>query len=46
MGDVAVGERGLGLDLLGEAAEAGAEDDADARPAGPVGADGRTASWI
>ena len=29
--DVAVSERRLGRDLLGQAAQAGAEDDADAR---------------
>jgi len=37
--DGAVIERGLGVDLLGQAAEAGAEDDPHARPAGPLGAD-------
>ena len=38
--DVAVGDDGLGADVLGESAQAGAEDDAGARPAGPPRLDG------
>ena len=36
MRDVLVGEGRLGLDLLGQAAEAGAQDDADTRLAWPA----------
>jgi len=37
--NVAVSERRLRLDFLDKAAEAGTEDDANSRPAGPLGPD-------
>jgi hypothetical protein len=40
VGDVFVGERRLGSNVLGQPAQPGAEDDADLRPLGPPRPDG------
>ncbi len=40
MRNVPIRDRDGGVDVLGEAAEAGAENDADPRLGGPAGADG------